>query len=166
MQCSLCTQDRWEANLKLYICPSSYWPMQSVNFLMFSKSSFAEAAVTVTASLPVWVVGYEYTDITMRSDYLIAYRHWQIITMLCNVVFYLLDWSADISGDPCCTLCACLTPGETDLPLLASQGKPPARNVSGEKSTRVYEFSPNICFANLQMRSPAPYVFLGIWTCA
>lgn len=57
-------------------------------------------------------------------------RHF--ITMSCNVVLLLPDWLADISGGHCCSLSACLTPGETCLPLLASQRKPPPRNVQGE----------------------------------
>lgn len=49
-----------------------------------------------------------------------------------NVVLLFLDWPTSLSGGYCCSLSACPTPGETCVPLLASQWKPPPRNVQGE----------------------------------
>lgn len=48
------------------------------------------------------------------------------------IYLFLPEWSADISGDHCCSLGACFTPGETHLPLLAKKWKSPLGNVQGK----------------------------------
>ena len=65
-------------------------------------------------------------------------------------MFLLLPgWPAGISIGHCCSLSACLTAGETSLPLLASQWKPPPGNVQGEGLKCI---SPDICSLCVNMQ--------------
>lgn len=47
-------------------------------------------------------------------------------------VWSLSEWPSGVSGGHCCSLGACLTPGETILPELAAQWTQPPANVPGE----------------------------------
>lgn len=77
-----------------------------------------------------------------------------------SIVLRLPDWPADIFGGHCRSFSACPPPGETSLPLLASQWKPPPWTVQGEclkrlsvyicvnlKKTTVNLIRSSVCFS-------------------
>lgn len=48
-----------------------------------------------------------------------------------NFIWFLADWPAGFSGAYCCSLSAGVAPGETRLPVLASQRSPSSGSVQG-----------------------------------
>lgn len=85
-----------------------------------------------------------------------------------SYVLIPLGCPAGIPGGHCSALCACLTAGETCLPILASPRKPPPRNVQGECVRAylcVHRCITNYLFSGCNIPCLL-WLSSGVWACA